>query len=77
MKVYESYVRDLGEQNEVLVQTVEQLEKEANDRVVNLEGKLNKAVTTAKVSWSLSSAWKSFFLCPIEGYMALRFNMPL
>ena len=50
IKVYESYVRDLGEQNEVLVQTVEQLENEANDRVVSLETKLNKAVTTAKVS---------------------------
>ncbi|KAF6017022.1 hypothetical protein EB796_024669 [Bugula neritina] len=48
VKVYESYVKDLGEQNEVLVQTVEQLESEANDRVNSLEAKLNKAVSTAK-----------------------------
>jgi len=32
------------------VQTVEQLESEANDRVNSLEAKLNKAVSTAKVS---------------------------
>ncbi|XP_067933188.1 uncharacterized protein, partial [Watersipora subatra] len=48
VKVYDSYVKDLSEQNEVLVQTVEQLEAEANSRVTNLEAKLTKAVATAK-----------------------------
>ena len=48
-----SYVNDLCEQNEVLVQTVEELEKEANDRVVLLEGKLQKTSTSVKVRNSI------------------------
>lgn len=47
--MYDGYVKDLAEQNEVLVQTVEQLEEEANERVDKLEAKLNKAVAAAKV----------------------------
>ena len=43
-------MKDLVDQNEVLVQTVEQLESEANERVGKLEEKLNKAVVTAKVN---------------------------
>jgi len=49
IKIYEGYVKDLSEQNEVLVQTVEGLEQEANGRVASLELKLKKAVSTAKV----------------------------
>lgn len=51
IQVYSSYVKDLIDQNEVLVQTVEQLESEANERVAKLEQKLSKAVTTAKVRY--------------------------
>ena len=46
----QSYVNDLCEQNTVLVQTVEELEKEANNRVAMLEGKLKKTAQNTKAS---------------------------
>ncbi|XP_035826995.1 uncharacterized protein LOC118478143 [Aplysia californica] len=42
VRVLQSYVNDLSEQNEVLVQTVEELEREANERVAMLEDKLQR-----------------------------------
>ena len=54
IKTLESYVKDLLEQNDVLVQTVDELEKEANNRVSILEGKLQKVSVSAKVMPSLS-----------------------
>lgn len=50
MRILQSYVNDLSEQNEVLVQTVEELEKEANERCSLLEAKLNKTNLSCKVS---------------------------
>ena len=50
MRILQSYVNDLSEQNEVLVQTVEELEKEANERVALLESKLTKSNSSVKVS---------------------------
>jgi uncharacterized protein Yka (UPF0111/DUF47 family) len=49
MKTLESYVKDLLEQNDVLVQTIDELEKEANTRVSKLETKLQKATSCFKV----------------------------
>ena len=49
MRILQSYVNDLSEQNEVLVQTVEELEKEANERVSLLESKLQKTAGSVKV----------------------------
>jgi hypothetical protein len=49
LKTLESYVKDLLEQNDVLVQTIDELEKEANNRVTILENKLQKSSTSAKV----------------------------
>jgi hypothetical protein len=49
IKTLESYVKDLLEQNDVLVQTVDELEKEANNRVTLLETKLQKTAVSAKV----------------------------
>lgn len=49
MRVLQSYVNDLSEQNEVLVTTVEELEHEANERVGILEDKLHKASISVKV----------------------------
>ena len=43
-------MNDLSEQNEVLVQTVEELEREANERVELLESKLHKTSGTHKVA---------------------------
>ncbi|XP_024003259.2 uncharacterized protein MCAP_0864 [Salvelinus sp. IW2-2015] len=40
VRILQSYVNDLGEQNQVLVQTVEDLETEANNRVCTIEAKL-------------------------------------
>ena len=51
MRILQSYVNDLSEQNEVLVQTVEELEKEANERVVLLENKLKKTADSVKVRY--------------------------
>ena len=49
IRVLQAYVNDLSEQNEVLVQTVEELEREANERVEMLESKLQKTSGTHKV----------------------------
>eukprot|EP00112_Aurelia_sp_Birch-Aquarium-sp1_P004598 Seg1522.2 transcript_id=Seg1522.2/GoldUCD/mRNA.D3Y31 product="Major antigen" protein_id=Seg1522.2/GoldUCD/D3Y31 len=38
----QNYVNELSDQNEILVQTVEELEKEANERVALLESRLQK-----------------------------------
>eukprot|EP00057_Strongylocentrotus_purpuratus_P016683 XP_011671157.1 PREDICTED: myosin-11-like isoform X3 [Strongylocentrotus purpuratus] len=40
VRILQSYVSDLSEQNDILVKTVEELEKEANDRVIILETRL-------------------------------------
>ena len=55
MRILQSYVNDLSEQNEVLVQTVEELEKEANDRVALLESKLQKTAGSVKVIMAIVS----------------------
>lgn len=46
----ESWVRDLGEQNAVLVATVEELEREAAERVALLEDRLTKMAATTRQS---------------------------
>ena len=51
MKTLESYVKDLLEQNDVLVQTIDELEKEANNRVSKLEAKLIKSSNSLRVSF--------------------------
>ncbi|XP_038665581.1 golgin subfamily B member 1-like isoform X3 [Scyliorhinus canicula] len=43
LRILQSYVNDLCDQNEVLVQTVEDLEREANEKVINLDTKLRRA----------------------------------
>ncbi|XP_042869345.1 early endosome antigen 1-like isoform X5 [Penaeus japonicus] len=48
--VLEAWVRDLGEQNAVLVATVEELEREAGERVALLEDRLTKMATTTRDS---------------------------
>lgn len=50
IKTLESYVKDLLEQNDVLVQTIDELEKEANSRVIKLEAKLQKMTFVFKVN---------------------------
>lgn len=49
VKTLESYVKDLLEQNDVLVQTVDELEREANSRVAKLENKIHKLNGMSKV----------------------------
>jgi hypothetical protein len=49
VKTLESYVKDLLEQNDVLVQTIDELEKEANNRVTKLENRLQKTSNFFKV----------------------------
>ena len=44
-----SYLNDLKEQNEVLVATVGEIEREANDKIDLLEVKLQKKTADVKV----------------------------
>lgn len=44
----QSYVNELSDQNEILVQTVEELEREANDRVALMENKLQRTTLSLK-----------------------------
>ena len=44
--IYESYVKDLSIQTRLLLQSLEELEKEANQRVALLENKLKKVQTS-------------------------------
>lgn len=44
----QSFVSELSDQNEILVKTVEELEREANDRVALVEGKLQKTTQLLK-----------------------------
>ena len=49
VRILQSYINDLTDQNAVLVKTVEDLEADANDRVARLETKLQKASGEIKV----------------------------
>lgn len=53
LNVLQSYVNDLGDQNQVLIQTVEDLEKEANEKVASLEVKLRTSDDIINVSMFL------------------------
>lgn len=60
MRILQAYVNDLSEQNDVLVSTLEELEKEARERVSLLEKELKKASTSSKVRSNIRkiSDWK-------------------
>jgi vacuolar-type H+-ATPase subunit D/Vma8 len=49
LRIFQSYINDLTDQNAVLVKTVEDIENDANARVKRLEAKLQKATASAKV----------------------------
>lgn len=44
-----SYVNDLADQNQMLVQTIEDLQKEADDKVSNWVGKLHTSDRASEV----------------------------
>uniref|UniRef100_K1R9C8 Uncharacterized protein n=1 Tax=Magallana gigas TaxID=29159 RepID=K1R9C8_MAGGI len=50
VRILQAYVNDLSEQNDVLVSTLEELEKEARERVNLLEKELKKASSSSKSS---------------------------
>ena len=60
------YVNELSEQNEILVETVEELEREANERVALVESKLQRSGASLKVMIHgpqyISSLLLTFFL---------------
>lgn len=70
VRVLQSYVNDLSEQNEVLVQTVEELEREANERVELLEAKLQKTSGTHKVG---SQTVLVYFTVRVRVYLFVRY----
>lgn len=43
VRILHSYVNDLSDQNRILVHAVEELEKEANEKVADLKAKLQTA----------------------------------
>jgi len=49
VRILQSYINDLTDQNAVLVKSVEDLEVDANSRVGRLESKLQKASGIIKV----------------------------
>ena len=49
VRILQSYINDLTDQNAVLVKSVEDLEVDANSRVGRLESKLQKASGVIKV----------------------------
>ncbi|CAF0725433.1 unnamed protein product [Rotaria sordida] len=59
LAVYESYVKDLSIQTRLLLQSLDELEKEANQRVGLLENKLKKAHASLQQHHSLSDVTKS------------------
>lgn len=63
IKTLESYVKDLLEQNDVLIQTIDELEKEANSRVNKLENKLVKTSNQLKVNIFFKNI--NYILCNI------------
>ncbi|XP_032876272.1 paramyosin-like [Amblyraja radiata] len=55
--ILQSYVNDLGDQNEALIQMIEELEKLANEKISNLDNRLQKAdqlLNEQKLKWELS-----------------------
>lgn len=49
VRILHSYVNDLSDQNGILVHTVEELEKEANEKVSHLKEKLQASDEDIKV----------------------------
>lgn len=76
LRILQSYINDLSEQNEVLVQTVEELEKEANDRVALLENKLQKTANSVKVGLSQSFGKIVRFSAHIYAHWWIYGNLP-
>ncbi|XP_072109391.1 uncharacterized protein [Mobula birostris] len=57
VRILQSYVNDLGDQNKVLVQTIEDLEKEANEKIANLDTRLRRddqLLTEQQLKWEAS-----------------------
>ncbi|XP_051878577.1 uncharacterized protein LOC127574023 [Pristis pectinata] len=57
LRILQSYVNDLGDQNEVLVQTIEDIEKEANEKITNLDNRLRRAdqlLNVQQLKWETS-----------------------
>lgn len=55
--ILQSYVNDLGDQNEALIQMIEELEILANEKISNLDNRLQKAdqlLNEQKLKWELS-----------------------
>lgn len=57
-RILQSYVNDLNQQNEVLVQTLAESEKEANQRVAWLEAKLQKTASAVKEYTTKANEYK-------------------
>ncbi|XP_072427450.1 uncharacterized protein [Chiloscyllium punctatum] len=58
LRILQSYVNDLSDQNKVLVQTVEDLEREANEKIASLDAKLWRADQASYEQWLRCKAAK-------------------
>ncbi|CAF2469453.1 unnamed protein product [Rotaria sp. Silwood2] len=77
LAVYESYVKDLSIQTRLLLQSLDELEKEANQRVTLLENKLKKAHASLQQHHSLSDVTKSVSSIESEKWKLNHENLDL
>ncbi|CAF4627601.1 unnamed protein product [Rotaria sp. Silwood1] len=77
LAVYESYVKDLSIQTRLLLQSLDELENEANQRVALLENKLKKAHASLQQHHSLSDVTKSVSSIESEKWKLNHENLDL
>ncbi|CAF0917736.1 unnamed protein product [Didymodactylos carnosus] len=77
LSVYENYVKDLSVQTRLLLQSLDELEKEANQRVTLLENKLKKTHATLQSNYSLSDVTKTVSTVEAEKWKLTHDNLDL
>ncbi|CAF3647727.1 unnamed protein product [Rotaria sp. Silwood1] len=77
LAIYESYVKDLSIQTRLLLQSLEELEKEANQRVTLLENKLKKVNASLQHHHSLSDLNKTTDNIDTEKWKLIHENLDL
>ncbi|CAM2700904.1 unnamed protein product [Rotaria socialis] len=77
LAIYESYVKDLSIQTRLLLQSLDELEREANQRVALLENKLKKAHASLQQHHSLSDVTKNVSSIEAEKWKLSHENLDL
>ena len=62
LKAIQTYLAEfLSQQHEILIDTIDQMEKDANEKISLLEGKLTASLKMTKVSEPTSHHWLEIF----------------